>query len=296
MIIVMQATAQDEDVQRVVQIIRQQGLSEHISRGKECTIIGAVGDERVFDIAQIEALPQVERAIRIVQDWRIISREAWAQDTQITVRGMALGGHSGIRKIQAIAQTDASSLHLNADSDAALFDPFYTPANPCARAGCFSLENTTQTLHDISQICRQNNKIIVMRIRDSAHLEVALSVQADILYLGGELLANRSLLQEVGSLNIPTIVCKDNHHRVRDWLVAAEQIVLRGNQHVILGDAGTLSLHGEPLRLDVDALVAAKKLSHLPVLANISQLAHRHMDKQTLWALACAAQVDAIIV
>ena len=76
MIIVMQPHAGEEDVRRVVATIRQQGLSEHVSRGTECTIIGAVGDERVFDVAQIEALPGVERAIRIVQEWRLGRRHA----------------------------------------------------------------------------------------------------------------------------------------------------------------------------------------------------------------------------
>ena len=253
MIIVMQPHAGEEDVRRVVATIRQQGLSEHVSRGTECTIIGAVGDERVFDVAQIEALPGVERAIRIVQEWRIISREAWAEDTQITVRGIRFGGQSGVRHIQFIAPNEA---------DAAV---------------------------------SQQSALLMVRIRDSAHIAAALDHKADMLYLGGEVLANRRLLQEIGSLNIPAVVCKAAHHSVRDWLVAAEQVVLQGNQHIILGDAGTLSWHSEHLRLDIDALVAAKKLSHLPVLADISRLAHRHMDKDTLRALACAAGVDALI-
>lgn len=290
MIIVMQANASDVAIERVVQTIRQQGLSEHISRGKECTIIGAVGDERVFDVAQMEALPEVERAIRIVHDWRIISREAWADDTQITVRGVHFGGQSGVRQIQFVPPHHAGSLQLNPDMQAVLLDPFFVSNNPYAHAGSLHHQNTLTTWRQTYP-----NPLLIVRIRDSAHIATALDAHADMLYLGGEMLSNRALLQEIGSLNVPTIVCKDAHHRVRDWLVAAEQIVLRGNQHIILGEAGTLALHGEPVRLDVDALVAAKKLSHLPILANISQLAHRYMDADTLAAIATAAGVDAII-
>lgn len=83
---------------------------------------------------------------------------------------------------------------------------------------------------------------------------------------------------------------------MRDWLVAAEQIVLRGNQHVILGEAGTLNLHSAQLRLDVDAIAQARQLSHLPVLADISQLAHRYMPKETLIALARAAGANIVVV
>ena len=291
MIIVMQPHAGEEDVRRVVATIRQQGLSEHVSRGTECTIIGAVGDERVFDAAQIEALPGVERAIRIVQEWRIISREAWAEDTQITVRGIRFGGQSGVRHIQFIAPNEADAA-VSPQSQAVLLDPFHVPANPYAPKSSLHPEDT---LHRYHQICRQQSALLMVRIRDSAHIAAALDHKADMLYLGGEVLANRRLLQEIGSLNIPAVVCKAAHHSVRDWLVAAEQVVLQGNRHIILGDAGTLSWHSEHLRLDIDALVAAKKLSHLPVLADISRLAHRYMDKATLRALACAAGVDALI-
>ena len=102
MIIVMQPHASEDAVQNVVQFIRAQGLTEHLSRGTEHTIIGAVGDERVFDAAQIEALPEVERAIRIMQDWRIISREAWADDSQIIIRGIPFGGTNAPQTIAYI--------------------------------------------------------------------------------------------------------------------------------------------------------------------------------------------------
>ena len=116
-----------------------------------------------------------------------------------------------------------------------------------------------------------------------------------MLYLGGELINNRHILHELGSLNVPVVVCKDIHHTVRDWLIAAEQIALRGNQHILLGEAGTLSLHSAPVRLDVEAIAQAKQQSHLPVLANISTLAHRHMPVATLRRLAIAAGADVII-
>ena len=128
-----------------------------------------------------------------------------------------------------------------------------------------------------------------------AHIQAALNAEADLLYLGGELINNRYLLHELGSLNVPVVVCKDIHHTVRDWLIAAEQIALRGNQHILLGEAGTLSLHSAPARLDVEAIAQAKQQSHLPVLANISTLAHRHMPVATLRRLAIAAGADVII-
>lgn len=92
MIIVMQKQASAEAVTRVIECIRSRGLQEHVSQGEERTIIGAVGDERVFHPNELERLPEVERAIRVLNDWKIISREAQPQDSRITVRGVVFGG------------------------------------------------------------------------------------------------------------------------------------------------------------------------------------------------------------
>ena len=91
MIIVMQKQASPEAVARVIELIRERGLQEHISQGEERTIIGAVGDERVFHPHEIESLPEVERAMRVLNAWRIVSREAQPQNSVITVRGVAFG-------------------------------------------------------------------------------------------------------------------------------------------------------------------------------------------------------------
>ncbi|TFV04530.1 chorismate mutase, partial [Bacillus stratosphericus] len=92
MIIVMQKQAAPKAVDKVVAFIRSRGLQEHISRGEERTIIGAVGDERVFHPNELERLPGVERAIRVLNEWRIISRETQPESSVIAVRGTSFGG------------------------------------------------------------------------------------------------------------------------------------------------------------------------------------------------------------
>lgn len=294
MIIVMQPNADETAIEQVIHTIRARGLSEHISRGTEHVIIGAVGDERVFDVAEFERLPQVQKAMRIMNDWRMISREAWAEDTQFTIRGIAFGGENTVF-MQSLVNDEAQH-RLPENTQSVLLDPFFIPDNPYALSGSIKDDEIAANL--ITQIAAQHaqNRAVAVRVRDSQHIQAALNAQADLLYLGGEMLTNRHLLHEIGSLNVPTILCKATHHSVRDWLVAAEQIVLRGNQLLILGEAGTLNIHSVHLRLDVDAIAAAKKLSHLPVLANISHLAHREMDSTTLLCLAQASGADVVVV
>ena len=291
MIIVMQKHADESAVENVIKVIRSRGLQEHVSRGEERTIIGAVGDERVFHPHEIENLPQVERAIRVLSDWRIISRETQPEDSMIAVRGVVFGGD----KMLDIA-TDTVRLDR---ADAVLTDPFYLPSRPYADCHGQAASSESVQIREMQTLVRNVHaagKPIMVRIRDVRQIEPALAAEADILYLGGELMSNRALQDEVGRLNTPVVLCKDKHHRVDEWLIAAEHIALRGNHHIILGEAGTLSFEPEhTYRLDVDAVVRARKVSHLPVIANITRLWHGDMPQEVLSRLAQAAGANGVI-
>lgn len=284
MIIVMQRQATEKQISNVISFIRGRGLHEHLSRGAERTIIGAVGDERVFEPRELEALAGVEKAMRILQDWRIISRESQPEDTVITVRGQNFGGNH----FYIVDSMSGTRLPERAN---VFIDPFYQAFSPYS-----TVPQTNISMQQQIKQAHAANKPVWLRIRDVRQLEPALQAEADIIYLGGELMSNRTLLNEVGCLNIPVVLCKDKHHQVDEWLIAAEHIALKGNHHLMLGEAGTLSLErNAPYRLDVEAIVKARQITHLPIVANISRLAHAYMDSATLMQLAQAAGAHIVI-
>lgn len=284
MIIVMQRQATETQISNVISFIRGRGLHEHLSRGAERTIIGAVGDERVFEPRELEALAGVEKAMRILQDWRIISRESQPEDTVITVRGQNFGGNH----FHIVDSMSGTRLPERAN---VFIDPFYQAFSPYS-----TVPQTNISMQQQIKQAHADNKPVWLRIRDVRQLEPALQAEADIIYLGGELMSNRTLLNEVGCLNIPVVLCKNKHHQVDEWLIAAEHIALKGNHHLMLGEAGTLSLErNAPYRLDVEAIVKARQITHLPIVANISRLAHAYMDSATLMQLAQAAGAHIVI-
>lgn len=284
MIIVMQRQATETQISNVISFIRGRGLHEHLSRGAERTIIGAVGDERVFEPRELEALAGVEKAMRILQDWRIISRESQPEDTVITVRGQNFGGNH----FHIVDSMSGTQLPERAN---VFIDPFYQAFSPYS-----TVPQTNISMQQQIKQAHAASKPVWLRIRDVRQLEPALQAEADIIYLGGELMSNRTLLNEVGCLNIPVVLCKDKHHQIDEWLIAAEHIALKGNHHLMLGEAGTLSLErNAPYRLDVEAIVKARQITHLPIVANISRLAHAYMDSATLMQLAQAAGAHIVI-
>ncbi|WP_037585534.1 chorismate mutase [Stenoxybacter acetivorans] len=289
MIIVMQHHADDDAIDDVVCFIRERGLQEHISRGTERTIIGAVGDERVFEPREIEVLRGVEKAVKVLHDWRIISRQTQETDSVITVRGVSFGGVHFHR----IAPVIKDKLP---DTAAIFFDPFFRPNTPYAHDNGLPENERLAYLNRIIAAAHQAEKPVLVRVRDIRQLSAVLKAEADFIYLGGELMAGRDLQEEIGRLNVPVVLCKDKHHQTDDWLIAAEHIALKGNHHIILGEAGTLCLdRAAPYRLDIEAMVKARQISHLPIIANILHLPHAYMRADTLLALSLAAGAHGVI-
>lgn len=290
MIVVMRSDATETDIGRVVECIRGQGLSEHVSRGTERTIIGVVGDERVFDTKRLQCLNGVERAIRILADWRMISREVCSEDSVLTVRGRQVGG-SGRIEVPLCALTEVPSA-----GGFAYADPYAESGTPYAPSAVKGAARTERDLAAWAERVQAGGGAAWVRIRDVRHLPAALAAGADVLCLDGCLMDNRAFLREAGCLNVPLVLFKDRHHTAEEWLSAAEYIVLQGNHHVILGDSGVPAGYGRTgFRLDVEAVAQAKRLSRLPVAADLLSLNHAYIDRERWRMLAWTAGADVVI-
>ncbi len=285
MIIVMQKGSAENNIQAVVALIQQYGLTEHVSRGVERTIIGAVGDERVFEPQVFERMPGVERAMRVVHEWRIVSREVKLEDSIIRVRGRAFGQASPLNITLATSFSPVSE-----DVHAICLAPFYHAVHPYQ-----SIQPEPDWIDAIVQFQSQHKPVMV-HVHDIRQIDKVLNAGADILYLGAEFVDNRILQDEVRQLNIPLVLEKGRQHTVHEMLIAAEYIALGGNHQLMFCEAGTLHFDPAlPLRLDVEAMILLKTLSHLPVLANINVLGNKDISQNVLKRVAMAAGVNGII-
>ena len=98
MIVVMKMGASDAEIQGVEARIKELGFSPHLSRGKERTIIGVVGDDRrVADAGMFEALPGVAECVRILKPFKLAARDFVTDRTIVEVgppgHAVPVGGH-----------------------------------------------------------------------------------------------------------------------------------------------------------------------------------------------------------
>lgn len=94
MIIVMKQGAGQPDIEAVVKRVEELGKKVHLSRGESRTIIGVIGaDEYMVNEANFEVMDGVEKTMRVMQPYKLASRDFSHENTKITLNGgITIGG------------------------------------------------------------------------------------------------------------------------------------------------------------------------------------------------------------
>jgi len=129
------------------------------------------------------------------------------------------------------------------------------------------------------------------------HLIAEVEAYADILQVGSRNMFNYYMLKKLGEQSKPVLLKRGMFARIEEWLLAAEYILLQGNEKVILCERG-LRTFDEAVRnhMDISAIPLAQELSHLPVWADPSQGTGRRNLVQPLSMAATAAGADGLMV
>src|SRR5438445_8229989 len=92
MIIVLKPDATEAMIEHVMDRVRELGLTPHLSKGQERTIIGVIGDDRILTNQPLRAIAGVEDVVTILAPWKLAGREFKKDNTIIDVCGVKIGG------------------------------------------------------------------------------------------------------------------------------------------------------------------------------------------------------------
>src|SRR2546428_5398581 len=93
MIISIKLHATREEIDQVRAQVEQFGYKVHSIEGEERVVIGVVGVGDVTAcLESVEAMPQVEKVVRISAPYKFVSREFRQGKTRIKVNGTEIGG------------------------------------------------------------------------------------------------------------------------------------------------------------------------------------------------------------
>ncbi|MGE5247137.1 MAG: 3-deoxy-7-phosphoheptulonate synthase [Verrucomicrobiota bacterium] len=277
--------------------LRSRGLTAHISRGVERTIIGAIGDERKLDPAVFEGLPIVEKVLRILVPYKLVSREFRKEDTVITVNGRSVGGKA-IALFAGPCSVEGREMMVGVGGIVASSGATFL------RGGAFKPRTSPYAFQGLGE---EGLKILA-EARERTGLPVATELMdprdidlvaryADVIQIGARNMQNFRLLTEVGRLDKPVILKRGMSATIQELLMSAEYIASEGNQKIILCERGIRTYETATRNtFDVSAFPVLKSLSHLPVIADPSHAAGKAGLVEPLAAAAIAAGADGLMI
>lgn len=297
MIIVMQSSSTEEQVNEITKVLESLGLRAHVSAGEQITIIGVVGDKRVLNDVPIELMPGVDKVVPIVESYKLVSKTFKPGYSQVDVNGINVGGKeliivAGPCAIESIEQIRQTAKAIKKSGAKFIRGGAFKPrTSPYAFQG---LEE--EGLKIIFEVAREEGLMIVSEVISEKTVEVA-ERYVDVFQIGARNVQNFQLLREVGKLGKPVILKRGPATTIEEWLNAAEYIVSEGNNNVILCERGIRTFETATRNtLDISAVPVIKSHSHLPVIVDPSHAAGKAQYVIPLAKAAIAAGADGIIV
>ena len=93
MIVNMSDGATEQQIEHIIQRIREAGFQPHVTRGTERTIVAAVGSGgRRHEIEALSVAPGVDNVVAIAQPFKLVSWQTRPQPTVVDVGGVKIGG------------------------------------------------------------------------------------------------------------------------------------------------------------------------------------------------------------
>jgi 3-deoxy-7-phosphoheptulonate synthase len=296
MVVIMRPGAPDGDVSNVVERIRRYGMDAHVSRGKERTIIGIIGDEREIDFDSIAALPGVERAMPILRPYKYVSREVHPEGKVVKVGDFEIGrGLVFIAGPCSVEEEDTTLriAELVKKAGAQLFrGGAYKP-----RTSPWSFQGLREKgLKILSKVRRETGMPVVTEVLDSEDIEL-IGQHTDVYQVGMRNMRNYALLSKLGKTTKPVMLKRGDSAKLEEWLAAADYVVRNGNESVILCERGIRTFEDfTRYTLDLNAVAGARLESCLPVIVDPSHGTGRNDLVAAMSRASVAAGADGLLL
>jgi len=297
MVIVMKADAADSHIRHVVSRIEAAGLSTCLSRGQGRILIGIVGDRRLIATLPVEAFPGVEKVLPVTDSYKLASRQFRSEATVIDAGGVEIGGGSLVVMAGPCAVESRTQLLEAAEIAREGGAQFLRGGAFKPRTSPYSFQGLErQGLEYLAEAREATGLKIVTEVVDVTSVAMV-AEYADVLQIGARNMQNFRLLQAVGQAGKPVLLKRGIAATISEWLHAAEYILSEGNYRVALCERGIRTFEEYTRNtLDLSAVVAAKRLSHLPVIVDPSHGTGRRELVGPMAMAAVAAGADGLMV
>jgi len=297
MIIVMKPQAKRESIEKIVKLIESRGCEAHISKGKEVTIIGVIGDKTRLQDQNLEIFEDVEKIVPVTESYKLANKKFHPEPTKVKVGNVTIGGDtlviiSGPCAIESREQLLGTAHAIKKAGAHILRGGAYKPrTSPYAFQG---LEE--EGLKYMKEASEETGLPVVCEVTSQHAIEAAVKY-VDMLQIGARNMQNFYLLKEAGKSGLPVLLKRGLSATIDEWLNASEYIIAEGNPNVVLCERGIRTFETATRNtLDISAVPVIKEKSHLPILVDPSHAAGVRAYVKPLAMGAVAAGADGLMI
>ena len=301
MIIIMEKTATRDNIQAVINILKEHGFRAILHEGAVHTVIDALGDKTTLSTDRLEAMEGVNRVKLIREPYRLASRDRKPEDTVIEFdNGVKIGGAN--RPVFMVGPCSVED-----DYEGLLQVAVAAKEMGCQflRGGAFKPRTSPydfdglgeKALKYLAKAKEETGLLIVTELMDASDLDLVCEY-ADVIQIGARNMQNFRLLKSVGQCSKPVVLKRGPACTIKEFLLAAEHIMYNGNDKVILCERGIKGFDSSYTRnvLDISAIPVIKKYSHLPIIVDPSHGTGQRYLIEPLAKAGLVAGADGVMV
>lgn len=297
MVIVMKPGTPEQEWKKIKENLEGRGYQINEIVGSGQTILGVIGDTSALDMNMLKVNECVDKVMRVQEPFKRANRSFHPEGSVIDVSGVKIGG----RKLAVIAgpcsvenekQIVGVAKSVKLAGATLLRGGAFKP-----RTSPYSFQGLKEEGLDLLKIARKETGLPIVTEIMSARMLERFVEDVDLIQVGARNMQNFELLKELGRTNVPVLLKRGLSATIEEWLMAAEYIMAGGNDNVILCERGIRTFETYTRNtLDLSAIPAVKKLSHLPVIVDPSHAAGLWWMVEPMAKAAVAAGADGLII
>ena len=298
MIVAMQESADEAQIQKVIERLVMLGFQVHRSTGEQQTVLGAIGVRPGFDVTEIEMLDGVAHVHRITVPYKLAGRAFRPEGTVIKFANGLTIGERGVVVMAGPCSVESREQLF------AVAQAVSTAGARVLRGGAFKPRSSPYSFQGLGEeglkLLREAGDrfglLVISEVMEISQIELMMPY-VDILQVGARNMQNFNLLRELGQVTKPVLLKRGIAATFEEVLLSAEYIMAGGNYEVILCERGIRTFETYTRNtMDISAIPILKKLSHLPMTADPSHGTGRRDQVSSMARASVAAGADGLLI
>jgi 3-deoxy-7-phosphoheptulonate synthase len=298
MIVAMQTSATEEQIQQVIDHLVKLGFEVHRSTGVQQTVLGVVGARVEFDVRNVELLAGVQQVHRISSPYKLAGRSFRPEGTIVKLpNGVEIGGTEVVTMAGPCSVESREQLFTTAEAVA-------KAGARVLRGGAFKPRSSPYSFQGLGEdglkLLREAGDrfglLVISEVMEISQIPLMLPF-VDIFQVGARNMQNFNLLRELGKVRKPVLLKRGIAATLEELLLSAEYIMAGGNYDLVLCERGIRTFETYTRNtMDISAIPIIHKLSHLPMAGDPSHGTGRRDKVAPMARAAVAAGADALLI